>query len=324
MKLKFTIFLEKINHQLGRFRKPLAKICDKNPYQTLFDGSIDIFGTFCPFIYKKDFRLPQLSQIREQLKGGILFTDYLQPSIAETLIINKINFVDLAGNLFLEGKGTLILIQNCKKTKALITQEVHGRAFTPAGIKVLFLFLTEPKSITWDYRKISEYTHVSLGSIMYIINNLKEQKFITKFHGILRFLDYTLLIERWTNVYLEKFYNKYESERYDGKFTTPMDKFPITLTGESAAAKLEHMQTERVTLYQWGNINELIARNRWVKNSNGNIELRAAFWPKIRILKPMVPPLLIYADLLAKKDSRCTEIAQIIYNKYLKDFYHEK
>lgn len=304
-----------------RLQKPLVEIKAIDGTQALFDGYIKILGRLRPFEYKKKFCLPQMAIFQQyaEAAGCILFTDYLQPAVADALIENGIEFADLAGNLFLKEGETLILIQNCKKPPQLIQAEAIGRAFAPAGVKVLFLLLTEPDALSWSYRKIHEYTGVSMGSIKYIMADLQERKYLVQLQGKFHIPDYPLLVERWTNAYLDKLYCKCEVERYDGELSTPLEKFSVSMTGESAAAELHLMKAAKTTLYRWGNINEMIARNRWKKNPDGNIEIRVAFWPEIRILKPQVPHLLVYADLLAENDSRCTETAKVIYDRYLKE-----
>ena len=50
---------------------------------------------------------------------------------------------------------------------------------------------------------------------------------------------------------------------------------------------------------------------------NGNIEIRTPFWPECRTFDK-IPCLLIYADLLAEDDSRCTGTAGEIFNRFLR------
>jgi hypothetical protein len=57
---------------------------------------------------------------------------------------------------------------------------------------------------------------------------------------------------------------------------------------------------------------------RLIKDATGEVELREKFW---RFEAPeypdLVPPLLIYADLLATADDRNIETAQKLYDAHL-------
>jgi hypothetical protein len=61
--------------------------------------------------------------------------------------------------------------------------------------------------------------------------------------------------------------------------------------------------------------------NRLRADPRGEIEVLDAFWnfEDEKDLPETVPPLLIYADLLATLDPRNIETAQMIYDKYLKN-----
>lgn len=66
-------------------------------------------------------------------------------------------------------------------------------------------------------------------------------------------------------------------------------------------------------------ITELIYRFKFQKDPNGNVEILMPFWDfKWELAENgFVPPLLIYADLVATGDVRTTEAAEIIYDKYI-------
>ncbi len=321
MKAALHEILNKINRQMARLKMPLLELKNDDSISISADCYIQFFNKMRPVEYKKTFRLAQIPIFLEQSRKSkpILFTDYLQPSVADALLSNGIEFADTAGNLFLKNAASCILIQNCKKPQELAKKEIQGRAFTASGLKVLFLFLSEADALQWNYRKIHEYTGVSLGNIQYVMKDLQEKKYIVNIRGRFHMPDRLLLLERWTSAYIDRLHEKCEAEKYEGSLSQDLDKFPVCLTGESAASELRLMNASKIVMYRWGNINELIIRNRWKKNNEGNIEVRTAFWPEIRTFKPLAPYLLIYADLLAENDSRCMETAKLIYDKYLKE-----
>lgn len=65
--------------------------------------------------------------------------------------------------------------------------------------------------------------------------------------------------------------------------------------------------------------NELIKNYRFVPDENGNVKVYQKFWQYEEKENKVVPPLLVYADLINTGDRRCIETAQKIYEKYLQD-----
>lgn len=96
--------------------------------------------------------------------------------------------------------------------------------------------------------------------------------------------------------------------------------------GEVAAAKItQYLKPEIATIYIRDNPAKFLLHNKLVKKPNGNVEILEAFWgieynwP----YKELVPPLLIYADLIATGDTRNIETAKIVYEQELTRFIGE-
>ena len=68
---------------------------------------------------------------------------------------------------------------------------------------------------------------------------------------------------------------------------------------------------------------ELMTKMMLVPDSKGDIEIIQHFWQEADSLeKNCAPPILIYADLILSQDPRNIEVADFIFNSYLKtDFY---
>lgn len=319
MNERITDILEKINARLGGLGKaPAVFIPAAGPDP---DGAIQIFGEVRRIEFKKNLMPGRLAYLGRQLAGTgvMLFADYLTPAVADMLARQNIEYADGAGNLFLKDAGNCILIQNCAKPKRIERENKQGRAFAPTGLKVLFLLLTEVDALNWNYRKIGEYAGVSLGAVNYVMADLQTRRLLRERQGKLHVVHFAELLARWVDAYVEKMFGKHAVRRYRGELKELPPRCPVALAGETAAADLKLMRTDHICLYQWGNINELIQRNRWTPDENGNIAVRAAFWPPIREFRPGVPPLLIYADLVAENDSRCLEVAKIVYERYLQE-----
>ena len=90
--------------------------------------------------------------------------------------------------------------------------------------------------------------------------------------------------------------------------------------GEIAAERImQYLKPELITIYtDPKHLNKVLLENRWRKDEVGNVEVLERFW-KQNANRPeeTVPPLLIYADLLATGAQRNLEAAKLIYDKYL-------
>ena len=100
----------------------------------------------------------------------------------------------------------------------------------------------------------------------------------------------------------------------------------MQLGAEPAAAKLDrYLKPGTATFYGAGIPGRFIAEHQLRTDPKGDVELRERFWnfqydwqwPEL------VPPILIYADLLAQGDARCVETAKRIYEKHLARLFEQ-
>jgi hypothetical protein len=285
------------------------------------DGYLLLFGKRRPVEIKDNLTLGRVPLLCRILKPpeGILFTSYVTASVAKMLQAEHVEYVDMAGNMFLCNGDSIILIQNCEKPAIIERRNSQGRAWTPAGLKVLFLLLTDKDALNWNYRKISEYSGVSLGSVKYVMTDLQERQLLLELNDRLHWSNHQKMITQWSTAYAEKILPRIVCKHYTGTLPETLTPAPLAVSGESFAQKQNLMTSNRKLLWQYGNMNEFIARNRLRPDEHGNIEVREAFWPEVRNFGDTVPYLLVYADLLAENDSRCAETAQVIYERYLEE-----
>ena len=259
--------------------------------------------------------------LRRHARGGGLFfcTPYIAPSLAALMVKNNCPFADAAGNFFLRAGESVILIRDQKKPPALEARNIRGRAWTPAGLKVLFLLLTEETALNWPYRKIAELSGVSLGSVRYVMADLKNTGVTVAANGRNRWAGKGKTIADWGVAFKNRLLPVLESRFYSGKIPAKPRTPMLVISGETAAEEKSLLKSRRFLAYRQGNINPDIARNHWQENAAGNIEIRSAFWPAGRVLEGSAPWLLIYADLLAEDDLRCSEAALEVYHRYLEN-----
>ena len=247
----------------------------------------------------------------------LLVTEYVSPQQGEVLRNKEIQYADSAGNMFIRYPGVAIMVSNCAKPQRIEQQKSVGRAFSPTGLKVLFLLLTEPEALNWGYRNLAQYSGVSLGSVGYIMADLQNSGHLLGADGKLIWKDRHKTIGKWCDYYRDKLLPSIKKRYYAGTVPDNYLEYPMLAGGESAAEQLHLLKSRRLLAYCTGNINLCIAQNRWKEDIDGNIEIRTPFWPECRTFDK-IPYLLIYADLLAEDDSRCTEIAGEIFNRFLR------
>lgn len=249
----------------------------------------------------------------------IVLFSFISDAMACELSRRNICYADTAGNMFVHHKGGIIHIRNCAKPREVKEAPAAGRCFTPTGLEVLFLLLTKPDALQWNYRTIAEQSGVCLGSVRYIMADLVNKRFVLVSGRKRNWADIRLLRRLWVENYPLRLLPKIKTLRYAGSLTNVPDDKSLVRSGESVAMEEKLLSTENVLLWkQDDNISQTILANRLHQDENGNIEIREAFWPtKIRRYARQVPWLLVYADLLATGDGRCIETADEIRKRHM-------
>jgi hypothetical protein len=88
--------------------------------------------------------------------------------------------------------------------------------------------------------------------------------------------------------------------------------------GELAAEKLtQYLKPVSFTIYAKEPLAKLVAAGQMRAAEDGNVEILERFWnfDTEKDIPDVVPPVLVYADLLATHDSRNAEAARMIYQQ---------
>ena len=266
-----------------------------------------------------------LKQEMDRTGEGLLVTDYVNPKLAEMLRNQGIFFIDVAGNAFIDSTPLYIFVKGEKPDKVMKTKPVK-RLFKPGGLKLIFALLNNPGLEKATYRDMAKAANVALGTVDFVITELKELGFLIDMAKKGRQLLKTeQLLRRWVEAYPENLKPKLVQEKFRTdarnwwKDIQPTD-FGLFWGGEIAAAELTgYLKPERYTVYTDQLPRKLIYKFKFQKDPHGNIEILTPFWAfKWKLAENgFVPPLLIYADLMAAGDTRAIETAEIIYDKYL-------
>jgi hypothetical protein len=257
--------------------------------------------------------------------NGLLVTEYVNPELAKVMRNQDIPFIDAAGNAFINATPLYIFVKGEKPDKAVKAEPVK-RLFKPSGLKLIFALLNNPGMEKTTYRDMAKAAKVALGTVDFTITELKELGFLIDMGKKGRQLLKTeQLLRRWVEAYPENLRPKIVQERFRThtsnwwKDIEPTD-FGALWGGEIAAAELTgYLKPERYTIYTDQLPGKLIFKFKLQKDLNGNVEILMPFWTfKWELAeKGLVPPLLIYGDLVATSDARAIEAAEIIYDKYI-------
>lgn len=255
----------------------------------------------------------------------ILVTEHVTPQMADLMKDMGLLFMDTAGNAYINKPPLYVFIKGNRlpeNVKATPTK----RLFKPAGLKVVFALLNNPQMVDWPYRQIAATADVALGTVDWIFRDLKEMGFLVEMGRRKRKIRNALtLLKRWVEAYPEQLRPKLDLGRF--KADDPEWWKNVDLTGynacwggEVAAAKITgQLKPEKVVIYAPEPPGKLIIEKKLRKTTIGDIEILKPFWKFDHELihRGIVPPLLVYADLMATGDDRNIETAAIIYDNYL-------
>ena len=234
-----------------------------------------------------------------------------------------INYLDVAGNCHITHKHLAIIIDGKKKER--IPKVNQSRAFQETGVKLIFQLLNDPSNLHLPYRKLAEIANVSLGSVGSVMKELTDLDFILETGKKRKLRNASELLDRWVTAYHDALRPRLILKRM--KYISPeqyrnWDRLPIQAAdgvmlwgGEPAASLLTNYLTpEKFIIYTNGSWQELVRALKVVPDDNGDIEVLEMFWnenDKYRE-KNIVPPLLIYADLMGSRIGRNVETAKLI------------
>ena len=249
------------------------------------------------------------------------------PKIKEELRYNQIAYLEANGNIYLKNNETTIWIDT--NTTIETDKKTGTRAFTKTGLKVVFQFLLDEIWINKPYRQIAEQTGTGIGNITNIINGLKQDGFllpITKNEYKLN--NRRELMDKWIRAYDLKLkptlkignFRFLNEENFNGWKNLPIYNGKTWWGAEPAADLLTNfLRPAELTLYTTETRTELIKNYRLIPDETGNIKAYNKFWNYNELHENIVPPLLIYADLINTNDRRCIETAQKIYDEFLQN-----
>jgi len=280
------------------------------------------------------FNKTTLGILKEKNRGGmrpwLLITRYIAPRQADELRAMNLAFLDTVGNAFINQEGLYVFIKGEGAGQGRYTR--MGDLYRPAELKVLFAFLCQKGLEEMTHEQINEMTGVGFGTINRLIRALELAGYILKLKGRpRRLVRKKELLEQWVTAYPQRL----RAKQMIGRYTGPrepwwMDIDPTAFDaqwgGEIAAKYLtQYLKPQMITLYAAKKPNDLFIKQKLREDPHGDIEILRRFWnfPKLDEGANLVPPLLVYADLLATGDERNIETARMIYERHVAGLIRE-
>ena len=270
---------------------------------------------------KRGLRPATLGAVTHQLathKGNpLLVTDHVTPPLADALRAKGVEFIDAAGNAFLNRPPLLVFVKGQRPTGQETVPE-RGRAFQPTGLQVLFAALARPELVGRPYREIAVAAGVAHGTVGWVMAELPALGYVARVGGRRRLVNGQRLLDQWTEAYARTLRPRLLLGRFRGDIEalnvrTATWQEDLLVGGELAAARLtRHLRPGTATFYTQAIDPMVIVKLVLRADAGGNVDFRRQFWTFPGEAPGLTPTLLVYADLLATGDPRCLETAQLL------------
>lgn len=261
--------------------------------------------------------------------GRVIVSRFIPAGAALALEESGISYLDAEGRAFLRAPDFLVLLQERRKPlKKVEPRAATGRAFDPAGLRVVFSLLVDPEQVNAPYRDLAERNGVSPAAVKYALDDLEQKGFLVKRgkgRGMKRrMVDPAGLGRRWAVAYGDRLRPKFVRGRF--RLLDPalaktwkalrLDAGESCWGGEPAAELYtRRLRAEVLTLYSTAPTDALARSLRLLPDPDGPVEVLTRFWrgdvDYVGGL-PVVPKVLAYADLLASNETRNLEVASFL------------
>lgn len=275
------------------------------------------------------YHMDRLIELASRHMPLLLIADRLYPAQKEQLREHQISYLDLSGNVYIRNGDVFIWIEGQKGAYHGKEARKTNRAFTKAGLKVVFALLQNPDAINYSYRELASFAGVALGTINEVMIALKEAGYLLRMNRTRMILDNKKqLLEHWLMGYGNVLKPSMLAGSYQMHDTLNWKKAKlpegVLWGGEPAADMLTgHLSPEQWTIYFSHSKIEVAKALQLVPRQEGNVKLYKKFWTDAASDTQSIvsPDLITYADLLLTGDQRCIETANIIYEQKLNNLF---
>jgi hypothetical protein len=245
--------------------------------------------------------------------------------LADQLRAKGVQFIDAAGNAYLNAPPLLIWVKGEKPAERFTPPRDRGRAFAATGLQVVFALLCNPDATDLPYREIARLAGVAHGTVGWVIPELQELGFIAEVGEQRRLMNVDRLLRQWAEGYIRTLRPKLVLGRYQAPTlewwnTINPRTYEYMLGGEAAAGRLtKHLRPGTISVYGAKVEPRFLLDQKLSKDANGQIEILKRFW-HFDDEEEVTPIPLIFADLIQTNDARCLEVAQILHDRFIAEF----
>ncbi len=260
----------------------------------------------------------------------MVISPIIYSKIALKLADMNVNYLDSLGNAYINEK-TIYLQHGGQKPKAG-SATAKGRLFGESGLKLLFALLQDEEAVNFRYRELAKIVAISPASVTILFKEMLKYGYLFEnYDGSKRLLKRRELLQRWIEGYQENLRPKLMIGRYQTFKKDLVRNFAELQIGDwqgnwggepAAALYTKYLVPQVLTMYVPAD------EKCWMKkmslipvDANQDLEVFSYFWdkdhPLFKVKPNLVPPLIVYAELMATEDSRNQETAQKIYDEYL-------
>ncbi|WP_158559101.1 type IV toxin-antitoxin system AbiEi family antitoxin [Deminuibacter soli] len=267
--------------------------------------------------------LDLIAQFGKNKDQWLLIARYIPKPLKDNFKSLGINYLEAAGNCYIQAKGIFIYVADQKVTPT--REAATGKLWNATGLKFMMAVINNPALLNASYREIATAAGIALGNIGPLLDELQQGGYTNTKGNVERLVSRDKLITRWTEMFHAIIRPKLQKGRFrflrteNAATWQDINDTDIYWGGEPGAALLTgHITPENFTLYSGKPGNELLKLLGMVPDNNGNIVLLDKCWGTLPGAAPgTAPALLIYADLAHGLDSRNKELAERIKTTYL-------
>ncbi len=306
----------------------------------IHDGRTTSYLVECKTSVDRKIRIDQIQRrlsdvLRErQLPDlqGMLVVPSITSELAKHCREIGLQFIDTCGNAYLRSSGFFVFITGERKESGQLAVKGPKGLTNTAALRVVFVLLSQPGLVNAPFKDIARCAGVALGTVYNVLEDLDTRGFLLHRSSTLRrkLIEPRRLVDEWAINYPTTLRTKLHERRFSApdrdwwKTFGPDAGFPFSWGAEVAAEKMTaYLRPATQTLYipsdeMDGAVKALVKRYRLRPDASGEVVLLEKFWHcNDAVVSTVVPPLLVYSELLATLDPRTQETAQVIREKFI-------
>lgn len=268
------------------------------------------------------------ARVRDTEGRWLLMAPAISGPLGDQLAQSGVQFVDLAGNCFVQIGDRVARIQGKRAPKVR-----RSRGIRTAGYKVLFALLAEPRLLSESLRTIAAEAGTSRQAVVDMLERLVEEGFAVQArrsrHWVVE--RRSEAIDLWVSGYKTLVRPSLEIGTYRLAQNKPeavetalsralIGRCEFRFGGTAGAFRLvEHYRGDRTVVHLANIPTDLVRLLHAMPSPEGQLVLLHTPGPvALRGPTPEAAhPLLVYSELLADRDPRAAETARLVHERYL-------